>query len=173
MNEKDVAEQLYAENETLVHGALRRFFPTFAFNEDIQQVARIGLWKACLHYDTEKSRFSTAAYRFIVNEVSMELRKKRRKSEPPTVSLNALLQGLEGADGTGEIDFLSVLPCAENIDWCDWTGFRAELTEHQRFVARARLMGLTDEAIAAELGVCISTVARDRKVIRQKAEEIL
>lgn len=78
MNSRDDAERLYRENEKLVHGALRRYFPKLAFDEDIQQIARIGLWKACLSYQEDRACFSTAAYKFIANEVRMELRRKSR-----------------------------------------------------------------------------------------------
>lgn len=78
MNSRDDAERLYRENKKLVHGALQRYFPTLAFDEDIQQIARIGLWKACLSYQEDRARFSTAAYKFIANEVRMELRRKSR-----------------------------------------------------------------------------------------------
>lgn len=76
MNSRDDAERLYLENEKLIYGALYQYFPALAFDEDIQQIARIGLWKACLNYDADKSCFSTAAYKFIKTEVLQELRKK-------------------------------------------------------------------------------------------------
>lgn len=106
MNTQTAAEKLYLENENLVYGTLHRYFPTLAFDEDIQQIARIGLWKACLNYDADKSCFSTAAYKFITNEVRMELRKKRRKMEALTVSLNELLPDSNG----------TAMDCAEFLD---------------------------------------------------------
>lgn len=172
MNSRDDAEQLYRENEKLVHGALQRYFPTLAFDEDIQQIAGLGLWKACLHYDAAKSRFSTVAYKFIATEVLMELRKRCRKSEVSTISLNTLLHGSE-IDGMGELDIMGILPCADDIDWCDTAAFWSSLTERQRFIVKARLAGSVFDSIAAELGVSTATVIREKNIIRRKAEKLL
>lgn len=172
MNSREEAERLYLENEKLIYGALQRYFPTLAFDEDIQQIARIGLWKACLHYDAGKSRFSTAAYKFVANEVRMELRKRCRKSEVSTISLNTLLHGSE-IDGMSELDIMGILPCADDIDWCDTEVFWELLTERQRFIVKARLAGSVDTAIAEELGVSHATVIREKNIIRRKAEKTL
>lgn len=172
MNSRDDAERLYLENEKLIYGALYQYFPALAFDEDIQQIAGLGLWKACLHYDAAKSRFSTVAYKFIANEVLMELRKRCRKSEVSTISLNTLLHGSE-IDGMGELDIMGILPCADDIDWCDTAAFWELLTERQRFIVKARLAGLVDTAIAEELGVSHATVIREKNIIRRKAEKTL
>lgn len=172
MNSRDDAERLYLENEKLIYGALYQYFPALASDEDIQQIAGIGLWKACLNYDADRSRFSTAAYKFIANEVRMELRKKRRKSEIPTISLSTLLHGAE-IDGMDELDIMGVLPCADDIDWCDEAAFWSSLTERQRFIVKARLAGSVFDSIAAELGVSTATVIREKNIIRRKAEKTL
>lgn len=172
MNSREEAERLYKENEKLVHGALNKYFPSFALDEDIQQVARCGLWKACLHYDAEKSRFSTVAYKFVANEVRTELRKRCRKSEISTISLNSVLQGL-GTDGMDELDIMGVVADSNDIDWCDAAAFWESLTERQRFIVKARLAGSVDTAIAEELGVSHATVIREKNIIRRKAEKTL
>lgn len=172
MNTQTAAEKLYLENENLVYGTLQRYFPTLAFDEDIQQSARIGLWKACLSYQEDRARFSTAAYKFIANEVLTELRKKCRKSKVSTISLNTLLHGSE-IDGMRELDIMGILPCADDIDWCDIEAFWELLTERQRFIVKARLAGSIDTAIARELGVSHATVIREKNIIRRKAEETL
>ena len=172
MNSRDDAEQLYRENEKLVHGALQRYFPTLAFDEDIQQIARIGLWKACLSYQEDRARFSTAAYKFIANEVRMELRKRCRKGKNSTISLNSVLQGL-GTDGMDELDIMGVVAGSNDIDWCDAAAFWESLTERQRFIVKARLAGSVDTAIAEELGVSHATVIREKNIIRRKAEKTL
>ena len=43
MNSRDDAERRYLENEKLIYGALHKYFPALAFDEDIQQIACIGL----------------------------------------------------------------------------------------------------------------------------------
>lgn len=172
MNSREEAERLYLENEKLIYGALQQYFPALAFDEDIQQIAGLGLWKACLHYDAAKSRFSTAAYKFIANEVLMELRKRCRMSEVSTISLNTLLHGSE-IDGMGELDIMGILPCADDIDWCDIEAFWELLTERQRFIVKARISGLIDEEIAAALDLSRTMIIHEKKNIRRKAEETL
>lgn len=172
MNSRDDAERLYRENEKLVHGALHRYFPTLAFDEDIQQIARIGLWKACLNYDADRSRFSTAAYKFIANEVRMELRRKSRKLEVLTVSLNELLPDSNGT-AMDCAEFLDVMSSTDDIDWCDFEAFWTSLTQRQRIIVTNRMAGRTGRAIAHDLGVCPTVVIREKQKIRQKADETL
>ena len=172
MNTQTEAGKLYLENENLVYGTLQRYFPMLAFDEDIQQIARIGLWKACLNYQEDRARFSTAAYKFIANEVLMELRRKSHKMEALTVSLNELLPGSNGTT-MDCAEFLDVTPSTDDIDWCDFEAFWTSLTQRQRFVVTNRIAGRTGRAIAHDLGVCQSVVIREKQKIRQKADETL
>lgn len=167
MNSRDDAEQLYRENEKLVHGALHRYFPTLAFDEDIQQIAGIGLWKACLNYDADKSCFSTAAYKFIKTEVLQELRKRRRRGKIATIPFTALVCDLT-TEGREELDILAINPSLDDIDWCDTAAFWSSLTERQRFIVKARLAGSVFDSIAAELGVSTATVIREKKLFGAK-----
>ena len=83
-------EELYLKNEALVCHVLNKKFPMNRFDDDFQQIARLGLWKACLRYDETKSKFSTYAVPAIENEIKMELRKKSRK--PIEISLDDLIR---------------------------------------------------------------------------------
>lgn len=172
MNSRDDAERLYRENEKLVHGALQRYFPTLAFDDDIQQIAGIGLWKACLNYDADKSCFSTAAYKFIKTEVLQELRKRRRRGKITTIPFTALVCDLT-TEGREELDILAISPSLDDIDWCDAETFWASLTERQQFIVKARISGLIDEEIAAALGLSRTLIIHEKKNIRRKAEETL
>lgn len=172
MNSRDDAERLYLENEKLIYGALYQYFPALASDEDIQQIAGIGLWKACLNYDADKSCFSTAAYKFIRNEVLNELRKRRRRGKITTIPFTALVCDLT-TEGREELDILAISPNLDDIDWCDTETFWASLTERQQFIVKARLDGSVDTAIAEELGVSHATVIREKNIIRRKAEKTL
>ena len=72
-----------------------------------------------------------------------------------------------------ELDIMGILPCADDIDWCDTEVFWELLTERQRFIVKARLAGSVDTAIAEELGVSHATVIREKNIIRRKAEKTL
>lgn len=172
MNSRDDAERLYLENEKLIYGTLHKYFPALASDEDIQQIAGIGLWKACLNYDADKSCFSTAAYKFIKTEVLQELRKRRRRGKIATIPFAALVCDLT-AEGKEELDILAISPSLDDIDWCDAETFWASLTERQQFIVKARISGLIDEEIAAALGLSRTLIIHEKKNIRRKAEETL
>lgn len=172
MNSRDDAEQRYLENEKLIYGALHKYFPALASDEDIQQIAGIGLWKACLNYDADKSCFSTAAYKFIKTEVLQELQKRRRRGKITTIPFAALVCDLT-TEGREELDILAISPSLDDIDWCDAETFWASLTERQQFIVKARISGLIDEEIAAALGLSRTMIIHEKKNIRRKAEETL
>lgn len=172
MNNRDDAERLYLENEKLIYGALQQYFPALAFDEDIQQIAGIGLWKACLNYDADKSCFSTAAYKFIKTEVLQELRKRRCRGKIATIPFTALLCDLT-TEGKEEFDILTISPSLDDVGWCDMETFWASLTERQQFIVKARISGMVDKKIAEELGVSHATVIREKNIIRRKAEKTL
>ena len=68
-------EKLFNENTKLVHYVINKSFQglkTYISGydyEDIVQVGNIGLWKACLSYNPDKSKFTTYAIRIIYNEI--------------------------------------------------------------------------------------------------------
>lgn len=66
-------EQAIIDNEKLVYFVVNKFFPEFRGDEDIIQVGRIGLWKACANYDNSRSKFSTFATKCIYNAIKAEL----------------------------------------------------------------------------------------------------
>lgn len=77
MNSQET-EQAVVDNQKLVHFAINRYFPGFHDDEDIFQVGWIGLWKACIGYDSSRSKFSTYAVRCIINEIRAELHNRAR-----------------------------------------------------------------------------------------------
>ena len=89
MRDRTEAEKLFSENSNLIYAALSKFLPEEAKDEDMQQIASIGLWKACLAYNEGAgAKFITFAYRCMRNEIYVELRRrKRREINPPSLSL--------------------------------------------------------------------------------------
>ena len=71
-------EQTILDIESLVHFAINKYFPDFRCDEDVIQTGRIGLWKACINYDSAKSKFSTFAVRCIANKIRMEIRGREK-----------------------------------------------------------------------------------------------
>jgi RNA polymerase sigma factor (sigma-70 family) len=69
--------KLVEENVKLVYEVINRNFPWMQFDEDLISVGRIGLCKAALNFDESKGfTFSTFAFRVILNEIRMYLRKQ-------------------------------------------------------------------------------------------------
>ena len=70
MNSREI-EQAVVDNQNLVRFAINRYFPGLREDEDIFQVGWIGLWKACLSYDSSKSKLSTFAVRCIISRARL------------------------------------------------------------------------------------------------------
>ena len=60
----------YKKNENLVFYTIKTFFPDNIFDEDFAQVGRIGLWKACLLFDTNKG---TSFYTYAVKSIRIQI----------------------------------------------------------------------------------------------------
>lgn len=71
-------ERAVVDHQKLVRFAINRYFPDLREDEDIFQVGWIGLWKACISYDSSKSKFSTFAVKCIINEIRIELRSRAK-----------------------------------------------------------------------------------------------
>lgn len=88
MADYKTAEALFRENEKLAYFVLHKRFPDFSTNEDMRQIALIGLWRACLSYDRGKqAEFSTFACTCVANEVYKSLRAQKKASGVLVVSL--------------------------------------------------------------------------------------
>lgn len=55
MTTKEI-EQAIISNEKLIYFVINRYYPDFIEDEDIIQSGRIGLWKACISYDSSKKQ---------------------------------------------------------------------------------------------------------------------
>lgn len=76
-------EELFAKNEKLAYKVAHKMklhIPGYD-QEDIFQVAKLGLWKACLTYDPNKAKFSTYAHTCIKRELLMVYRSVVGKSK--------------------------------------------------------------------------------------------
>ena len=86
-------EELYLANEKLAYWILAKFYPAFQMDEDYQQVAKIGLWKACLGYKEDAQiKFSSYASRCILNEICNYFRDSGQTSRDGVSSLSLDVQ---------------------------------------------------------------------------------
>lgn len=163
MNHKSYDElvELYEKNEKLVYSSIKRYFPEYYLDEDIQQIGRMGLWLACLKWDPKKGALSTLADLCIHNEILSYFRKNSRKRNVKLSDCIPLF--LENSDN----ELLDYIPDPQKI--IIWTGkpIKTLLTKRQIKIFRMKADGLTQYEIGKTLNISQATVARDIKIIRQ------
>lgn len=162
------AEELYLANELLVYHVLKKLFPNKQFDEDLQQVGRLGLWKACNTYDKDASKFSTYACSCIRNELIMHMRvltaQKRAPKDAFTVSLD---QGAYKSEDLESV-ILSDIVADDDVGFLDLKGFWDSLIPIERAIVRCRMRGMIVPEIVEELGISHTTVWRYTKSAREK-----
>ena len=158
-------EELYFENEALVYHVLHKKFPMSRFDDDFQQIARLGLWKACLRYDETKGKFSTYAVPAIENEIKMELRKMSRK--PIETSLDALITDTSGLTSSG------ICMGEQDVGFIDTIWVDKELTDRQKRILSLLYDGMVQADIAREIGISQTMISREVTKIRNIAQKYI
>lgn len=165
MNKED-HERLYFENENLAYHTIQKFYPTYFQDEDVRQIARIGLWKACTTFNNNKSKFSTYAVTCIRNALKCYFRDSnavKRKPKEPVKSLNY-------SDDNNEIEpyeLGSRIPSYQ-LGWVDVEQFIKSLNERQKKIVRMRISGYTQNEIGDELGLGQPCISKEMRDIREK-----
>ena len=162
-------EELYFENEALVYHVLHKKFPMSRFDDDFQQIARLGLWKACLRYDETKGRFSTYAVPAIENEIKMELRKMSRK--PIEISLDDFVK--DTSDDADRLTISGICMGEQDVEFIDTTWVDKELTERQKRILSLLYDGMVQADIAKEIGISQTTVSKEVAKIRNIAQKYI
>lgn len=97
------------ENERIIYYILRTKMnrDDLIYDEDIIQMARLGIFKAWKAYDPERSAWSTYMTRCVTNEIFMELRRRRNPKNKFYESCDRLDRVIEdGEGGTCELQDL-------------------------------------------------------------------
>lgn len=81
----DERNKLVEDNMKLVYGIVNRRYPSFAFDDDLIQVGMLGLIRAADTWDESRAKFSTWAYRCILDDIKLEL---KRRIESTSLSLD-------------------------------------------------------------------------------------
>lgn len=153
----------YSENEKLVYHVINRIFPTFVGNEDVEQEAMLGLWKACCTYDEERdTQFSTYACQVISNNIRMYLR--------TILKPNDILKEAESLDANAYNDPNSpdrYDTYGVDMEWLDSQEFMNHLTPRQKRIVCLRVKGYTMRHIADKLRISGTLVWRELKRIRK------
>lgn len=152
-NEKKLVE----DNMGLVYFLVKKHYPTYAFDEDIQQIGMIGLCKAAQKWDSEKSTFSTFAAKCIIHEIHNEFRRRsRQKRFCQTISLNA-----RSDDGKRESDeLIGNLVGDSDVNYFNGEPFYSQLTPRQLQILELRGQGKSNREIGELFGISESNVGR-------------
>ena len=162
-------EELYFKNEALVYHVLNKKFPMSRFDDDFQQIARLGLWKACLSYNETKGKFSTYAVPCIANQIKMELRKMGRK--PIEVSLEALVKDTD--ENSETLTISGMLIGEQDVGFVDTIWVDKELTDRQKRILGLLYDGMVQSDIAREIGISQTMVSREVTKIRNVAQKYI
>lgn len=168
------AEELYLANENLVYHILRKYFSNKFFDEDLQQIGKMALWKACLRFDSERGKFSSYACICIHNGITMELRnrkcvKRQGEENDIQISFDAPVRKSESE----KIRVADTVPGDPDVNFCDFEGLWKSLTDKEQNVARELFLGKEQKQIAKDLGISRSYVSRLVSQVRQKWAEYI
>lgn len=149
---REEIEQMVRDNEKLIFHVIHRDYPVYVEDEDAQQEARIGLWKACERFNPNKGAFSTYAIRGIRNALHTYWRGEQTLREHyPKVSIDAEVKDTL----SGELTLGDTLPSKENIeeDYVDIEDLRSILTPQEMEVVRLRILEYSYAEIGQAIGV--------------------
>ena len=142
-------EERYEANRKLVFYVLSKKFPQSMFDEDMQQIGRIGLWKACNAFDEGgNASFFYYALTVIYNEICKELRRQTcamRKAD--TISLYD-----NGAAGEDSLLMQELIPGDKDVTWLDEEGLWSAMNDVQKKILLLRLKGFSQDKIAEAIG---------------------
>jgi len=101
--------EMFNANEKLAFYIVNKYFKQYQNDDDIKQIALIGLWKACRKFDESKDvKFATFATTVIRNDILMELRKNNGKKD----AFNSVTLHLDTEiDDDNYFDFYSIVEC--------------------------------------------------------------
>ena len=143
--------------------------------EEFSGLLSIGLCKAALNYDSDKTKFSTFAFRCMGNEVSNYLRKinaGKYLRHDEVYSMEALSE-----DNDRPISETTLMVSSENIEgeYIFKTKFQKEydkLKDQVKNIIALKYRGYTNNEVAEILDMKASTVSIDRKSTRLNSSHV-
>lgn len=168
--ERLAQESLFHENMGLAYFTLHRYFPDLSQDEDWQQVALLGLWKACMRYDTGREiAFSTFAVVCIKNEVLRNLRYETKCNRLNTTSLSCIIgeedtelsELIPDKNALDDVVYMEIFDSLENA--------KKKLSEKEKSTLKYLLLGYSQCEIAPLVGVTQAHISRLTKSIKRKA----
>lgn len=171
MRLNDEQREFITENHNLIYSFLRSQNLSI---DEWYDLAAIGLCKAALTFDQDKSKFSTYAYKCMYNQIMIEKRKEkadRRVDDNLVLYYDAMFDCSDDGD---KCSFLSVIPdlrCdtgkqAETRHWIYET--YAGLNDKEKKIFDYLLRGYTQKEIGYYVGCCQPTISRFQKRLKER-----
>lgn len=163
---------LVEENKYLAYHVASRFYTGNPFDDDdIRQIALIGLWKAAKTWDETKSAFSTYATKVITNDLLQDIRKRNRTKRIGTVmSYDAIVETCEG-----DVTYLDMIASpSDDISLielsADLPGIFDSLSDREKTLIDIYVShpDFTQEEVAKQMHVTQARISRLMKKVRQK-----
>lgn len=158
-------QELFEKNMNFAYWFIGKYFPALVGDEDISQIALIGLWKACDMYDETRGKFATLAGVCIRNEILMELRKQNKISDLYRVYLSDPIKEGENLAIEDAVKDESYRPDGSSIFVTDLI---KSLSPREKQVISCRLNGLTQQQAAKQMGISQAYYSRVLKAVRKK-----
>lgn len=169
--------KLVTDNAPYVHYIVERNFPMYAYDDDVIQSGMIGLYKAARAYDESKSKFSTFAYRVIINEIKMYFRStdsyKQYKNHVVSLPINA---SVPFDKGEGEYTLEDCIVGKSDIEL--GTDYSMELlmkhlSDRDKELILFLYKGYSQSKIASKLNISQSYASRLIEDLRKRCYDIL
>lgn len=82
-------EKLFNENLCLAYSIAEKFYREGFYEDfqDIKQIALIGLWKASKYYDNKKAKFSTFAYKVMLNDIMLYFHRYKKQYKDLSINI--------------------------------------------------------------------------------------
>ena len=170
MNTTEKSVDYFSENRNFSKFILKRYFYESMYDDDMTQVADLGLWKACMTFNDSKGiKFTAYATRVICNEVLQEIR--RRKKIIQTVSLDEPISDELSNISLGDCifdnyDFISEIAIKRSIQ-----NISCSLTHKQKEIFTLWINGFSRKEIAEKVGCSRRHVNRVIKKLKERMKD--
>lgn len=176
---KDDPDKTIKENERIIYYILRTTMnrDDLIYDEDMIQMARLGIFKAWKAYDPEKSAWSTYMTRCVTTEIFMELRRRRSAKNKFYESCDRLDRVIEDGEG-GTCELQDLLKFDDNsydsvIDEYErrWNEIYNSLSLRERSIIYWLDHDYTQKEIGEMIGTNQSYVSRLITKLRSKIQK--
>lgn len=176
---KDDPDRTIAENERIIYYILKAKMnrDDLIYDEDMIQMARLGIFKAWKTYDPEKSAWSTYMMRCVTTEIFMELRRRRSQKNKFYESCDRLDRVIEDGEG-GTCELQDLLKFDDNsydsvINEYErrWNEIYDSLSLRERSIICYLDRNYTQKEIGEMIGISQSHASRLITKLRSKIQE--